>query len=442
MGGLYSPPSALCPYFEVDPVRFEALGGADLRRNDLDLALDSLRVRTGEDYFLKAYPPQGLTLSYSSRSFPAYRFVMPEVISEDWLGIVDWGKKVQRDHVLHQPLCGYIVLRLLRGDGPSGSAVLSDGSTLLDTCVEQTLRSSKCEYIIDFLRRCGLKDETLVNADNAVAKALWRILFVEAAYLAAVFHDVGYPWQYAERLQTNLDGVNTPAVRQNRSATEVVARFGHRLVVNALRGWIRENPAEPSDFSARLTELVGDGLSRTHGLPGALAFLYLNDCVRAFPDPLPSPFRLLCVEWAAAAIMMHDSAGLYWGPEKDSVDGRPGRRWLRLDCERDPLSAVIALVDMLQDFERPIVEFGAGGVGKGGKGASVSMKYRSACKKTVLELEKSGELRITYHMANDRGRAFKASRLGGEMKCYFDPPDGYLDLNGWGVTSVSMTAVV
>jgi hypothetical protein len=193
--GSFTPPASLCPYFDVDPVLFRSLAATDQRRGDIRRAMGELRKRTGQEYFGKTYPLQARTLDYSARSFPAYRFILPEVMTEDWLAVVDWGK-FQRDHVLHQPLCGYVALRLLDGDGSRDPLKLPDGRTLLDACVDHILRWDETAYLKDFLIDCGVEeDERLFDARNPIARHLWRIMFRESAYVAAVFHDLGYPWQ-------------------------------------------------------------------------------------------------------------------------------------------------------------------------------------------------------------------------------------------------------
>ena len=160
--GRYAPPAALCPYYDVDPVMYRLRGTTDQRRGDLHQAVNELRKRTQRGYFDKIYPMQARTLDYSARSFPAYRFMLPEVMTEDWLAMVDWGK-FQRDHVLHQPLCGYVVLKLLDGDGASPPVTLPDGQTLLDACVDRILSWRETSYIRDFLLSCGMnqRDRTL-----------------------------------------------------------------------------------------------------------------------------------------------------------------------------------------------------------------------------------------------------------------------------------------
>ncbi len=435
-GGLYAPPTAMNPpYYDVDPVLYRQQGSTDQRRGDLTRAVGELRKRTDRAYFNKTYPLQARTLDHSSRAFPAYRFILPEVMTEDWLAIVDWGK-FQRDHVLHQPLTGYVVLRLLDENHPEGVFELPEGKSLLNACVERILRWKETAYIKDFLLGCGMdRDDPILDAGSGVARNVWRAFFRETAYVAAVFHDLGYPWQYAERIQGNLDGMNTPAVRQNRSAEQVVRLFGHRMLFHVLQGYKEQNAATPSTWRDRTTGLTDSALKKTHGMPGALGFLHLNDCVRRFPSSTESPLHLLCVEWAAAAIMMHDMGKIYWGKGVPGT-GIPENPFLRLSFDRDPLSALVTLADVLQDFARPVATFGQCG---NGTKQVVSLDYDEACSSTELEL-KGTTMIIRYLMKSGGTLATKRKCLAGDLNTYFDPHHGYLDMASLGITNVELIA--
>ena len=431
--GRYTPPDALSPYYEVDPVLYHKHGKTDRRRGKLNEAIAALRSRTEKTYFEKTYPLQAQTLDYSARTFPAYRFIMPEVMSEDWLAIVDWGK-FQRDHVLHQPLCGYIVLKLLDGDGTSAPLRLPGGQTFLDACVDRILRWEGTAYIRNFLLGCGMREEDpILDASNPIARKVWRIFFREAAYVAAVFHDLGYPWQYAERLQGNLDGMNAPVLRQNRSAAQVVEQFGHRLLFDALRGYQKQDATCPSTWRERITQITDTALSKSHGLPGAIGFLHLNDCVRHYPTIAQSPLHLLCVEWTAIAIMMHDMSEIYWGKGLEGTE-KPENLFLRLSFDRDPVSAIVTLVDVLEEFERPTVTYGT--VGNGDE--RVTLKYDSACESSDLEIDKSGVLTVRYAMRTPNDRTCKLQRLRKEKRKYFDAHHGYLDMSSLGINEVRL----
>lgn len=40
--------------------------------------------------------------------------------------------------------------------------------------------------------------------DNAAARKFWRRIFYRTVVLSALFHDIGYPWQYVDRIGTSL----------------------------------------------------------------------------------------------------------------------------------------------------------------------------------------------------------------------------------------------
>ena len=101
------------------------------KNHNLDDCFRELYKRVGRDYYWKVYPIQYQTLNYAQMSFPAYKFILPEVIADDWLAIVDWHK-FQRDHALHQPLTAYIVLKILTGGKNSSKALKINGETLLE----------------------------------------------------------------------------------------------------------------------------------------------------------------------------------------------------------------------------------------------------------------------------------------------------------------------
>ena len=436
VAGRYTPPDNLCPYYEVDPVQYRRYGTTDQRRGKLGEALEELRKRTDRTYFRNTYPLQAQTLDYSSRSFPAYRFILPEVMTEDWLALVDWGK-FQRDHVLHQSLCGYVVLKLLDGDGPGGPLCLPDGTTLLDACVSRILVWEETNYIREFLLECGMREnDPILEIDSPVAKAVWRSFFREAAYVAAIFHDLGYPWQYAERLQGNLDGMNVPLMHQSRSAAQIVEQFGHKLIFHALQGYQKVNAASTSLWKDRLIRLTDIALSQTHGFPGALGFLHLNDCVRRYPVRTQSSLHLLCVEWAAVAIMMHDMVKIYWGNALKE-NGTPENMYLRLSFERDPLSAIVALADVIEEFDRPTVSYETAGASDD----RVAMRYDKACSSTVLDVDKSGTMTVCYSM-NTHGQYMQKLRyLSKDEREYFDGHHGYLDMSGLGISKVRLQAL-
>jgi hypothetical protein len=178
-------------------------------------------------------------------------------------------------------------------------------------------------------------------------------------------------------------------------------------------------------------------LSATHGLPGALGFLHLNDCLRRYPHTTQSPLHLLCIEWAAIAIMMHDMANIYWG-KSSAADGMPENSFLRLSFDKDPVSAIVTLSDIIQEFERPSVVYGVQGNRSSQK---VTLKYEKACSGTELEVDGDGALMVRYQMDTDKSRAMKQKDVHRIAHKYFDPQYGYLDMSSLGINKVQVSAI-
>ncbi len=377
--GRYTPPAVYRPYACVNRVQYQALEKAHARNNhDSGTAFRELRRRVSGDYYWRTYPIQARALDYSQMSFPAYRFILPEVLADDWLAIVGWHK-FHRDHVLHQPLTAYVVQKLLEDSGDSDELfMLDDGRCLLDACVDEILKWDSTAYLREFLLGTGVKESELWLNGNLARKSLWKSLFVEAAYLAAMFHDMGYPWQYVNLLSNKLEHAGYQPDSPTSDAERVVNTFGDRLLYCPLNGYRTLDRNAPATWRQRLVDLTAKALRKTHGFPGAIGFLYLNDVLRDYPSDRTHPIRQFCVEWAAMAIMMHDMSGIYWGDKTTT----PDNGHMRLRFETDPLSCVLALADVLQDFSRPTATFQS-------DERNVDISYKSdGCISTGLELDR------------------------------------------------------
>ena len=246
-----------------------------------------------------------------------------------------------------------------------------------------------------------------------------------------MFHDMGYPWQYVNLLSNKLEHAGYQLDSPTSDAERLVNAFGDRLLYCPLNGYRALDRNAPATWHQRLVDLTAQALRKTHGFPGAIGFLYLNDVLRDYPSDRTHPIRQFCVEWAAMAIMMHDMDGIYWG-EKSSTP--PDNSHIRLRFEVDPLSCVIALADVLQDFSRPVATFQS-------NTESANVEYKDGCNSTMLELnweQPSRTIEIGYCFSDERQRATKLSRLAKEKLKYFDRESGYIDLSAIGVRGVEM----
>jgi hypothetical protein len=430
--GLYSTPSAYRPFMSIKRTEYAKLEKQHLKKdNDAARAFRELRRRVGKEYYWKCYPVQAQAMDYSQLAFPAYRFILPEVLADDWLATVGWHK-FNRDHILHQPLTAYIVLKMLTGENSGRGLILANGISLLDACVNEILKWQGTAYLRDFLIEIGVRETEPWLNGSSMGQTLWRSLFIETAYLAAVFHDMGYPWQYVNLLTNNIEHVDYSSDSPVSDAKQLLEIYGERLLFCPYNGYRFLNRATPSSWHHQLNEITAKALRKTHGLPGAIGFLYLNDVLKDYPNDKTHPIRQFCVEWAAMAIMMHDMPQIYW----DSKTGPPSNGHIRLKFNIDPLSCVIALADELEDFARPIAYFSDTKVG-------VECEYKDSSDECQLEIQgtfPSAVMKIEYKFKNKDQCIIKRHSLVGKQIEYFDAQYGYLDFSGAGIKRVEMTA--
>lgn len=433
--GLFHLPCGFQPYMPINRVQYRKMEDEhDGKKNSVEKAFRELSRRVGKKHYWKVYPVQSRTLDYAQMAFPAYKFILPEVLADDWLAIVDWHK-FQRDHALHQPLTAYIVLKLL-GYGNSDEAFRIGTESLLELCVEQILHSQKTKYLKEYLVDTHIMDKsdnTLWFGDNHISRELWKALFIEAACLSATFHDMGYPWQYVNILASKLQYAGGQQIESpSDDADTIIRQFGNRLLFCPLNGYRLLDRNTPSTWHHRLKSITTSSLRETHGFPGAIGFLYFNDAIREFPDSKNHPIRQFCVEWAAMGIMMHDMGKIYWG--KDDTETPPQNQQLQLHFEVDPLSCILTLADILEDFERPVVEFTPNNKGS-------TDNYRFPCISSQLEYS-NGNLDIIYKMKSDIDRVNKIPYMKKEHKENFDAGMGYIDFSACGIKKIEMNAIV
>lgn len=394
----------------------------------VDRALRLLRKRTTPDYYGKVYRAQTSALTYSKQVFPTYKFIMPEALADDWLSTVDWHKKFPtRDHSLHQTLTAYIVAKLLGNGDSNYSFKLPNGERLLDFCTKQMLNKEKMKYWKDYAFSIGADYRQLTDA----MQEQWaKDVFYEAAVMSALFHDMGYPWQYINRLAEHIAVAEYgDSLNMIDNAKQTKEAIQNRLLIYPFYGYseINMNHASPS-YEKKVTRLIERGLRESHGLPGALGFMCLNDQIRCYSRKLrfsEASYHLI-LDWAAVGIMMHDMASLYWGKNKSS---KPENPMLRLSFDVDPLSSLISMADILEEFHRPFASFASGGKD------NVEISYKFPCKGTQMYV--SGDvLHILYHYENPEDATACKLRRQQEVYEYFNPRNGFVDLEPLGIKDV------
>jgi hypothetical protein len=376
-----------------------------------DVALGDLRMATA------------LAWRGADGYFPAYRYHVGEFVNDDWLSSVDWHKKFHRDHISHQAMCYWVAQRLL---DTKDQEVSFDTSTLRERCLQQVVYDPECHYLRDYAERLGV----FKNVGRELKTCLWASLFDEAVFLATMYHDIGYPWQFVQGIATQLSGNSALSVMpMQMSARELYDAYGTRLLCYPFQNYSAPAAVQPAGWRRRTESLLLEGLSRTHGLPGALAFLYLNDVLRQFPDAADSDAKgLFCIEWAALAILMHDLQRLYVGKARNGAP--PENSQLRISFRRDPLSFLLTLVDQIQDFCRPNAVFKA-------TAGAVKLEYEHACHAVEITAQPRQPVRIVYcyEKTSDYDKNTAEHKPKAERE-FFDPTVGYVDWSGLPISSI------
>lgn len=128
----------------------------------------------------------------------------------------------------------------------------------------------------------------------------------------------------------------------------------------------------------------------------------------------------------------HDMREIYWGRDSNSIPENPH---LRIKVSVDPLSAIIALADLLEDFQRPATLFTRN------EPDQVTVVYSHACEFTELDWNDNlTTLRIVFGERDSASFAQKLPFLSSDMREYFDKSYGYMDFSEFGVSRVEMEA--
>jgi hypothetical protein len=424
------PRGVFTPFVHVDRKRYDAI-----REKSSPLDMTHLSQRLGAQMLSRIRGAMGFTLRNARSFFPTYKFFIDEFLNDEWLASVDWHKGFHRDHVIHQPMAVYVGMSLLCGyelSSPHRHSFEPNGNSLLSDCVKVVLTSSRCEYIRDYLQDMGASD---VYSDiTPLRTILWESIFMDTFFLAALFHDIGYPWRLVNSIHEKLNNhslTENPAIQNSDWLLE---KYGKRLAFYPLYGYDKPDKRAPVYWTEELLATIREGLAKTHGVPGAVALLHLNDLIRVYPDMEDRSARRFCLEWAAMAVMMHDLSGLYGKVE----DGKLiiNRPHLRISFNCDPLSFMLTLTDVIEDFGRPDATF------QNVDEYSARASYYSRCKEVKLDWDPNSRTLKIIYVYDNRGDYVKnrAEFLPKNELLYFHPDQGYLDFTDTGISQIKLEA--
>lgn len=185
-------------YLTLDRSKYDELSEESKEQDRrVEKTLEELKLRTTDDYYTKVNKVQTEAQTYARKVFPTYKFIQRDAIIDDWLSTVDFHKERKtRDHSLHQTLTAYIVSEMLGQGDPGKGLVLPTGKTLLAQCAEQLLQEPEMEYLRNYIRKT---DPDFVPYKDRYNEEWAAEVFYEAAFISALFHDMGYPWQVSLR---------------------------------------------------------------------------------------------------------------------------------------------------------------------------------------------------------------------------------------------------
>ena len=420
-GGLFPRPRR--PFVDVNRARLINYEWGKGRHQTRREFFSALFDRVGRIYYQDLRLAHFVSINYAHRAFPCLRAYLAESLNDEWLSIVDW-RKFQRDHALHQPLTAYAMAQLLSGGLIHHGDLLIDGRPFLDHCVDALFHTAGPNFVFPFARSINLPEPWL--NDTAVSRLVWAGILRDAAYFAALFHDMAYMWQYSTKLLRGKSGFMPEALDGSRDIVDGAHGLGERLLMCPLYDYKWPHEFEPLGGTPRYEEFMRRALGSTHGLPGGIAILNMADDVERHPRDAAYARGRLILEWAALAISMHDNAKLHADyPE------------LHVRFEKDPLSAILILADTVQEFGRRRAVFTRYDtpethISYGPQADATDVEWRVNPGQRILE--------ITYRFSSGAELATKRAYLPKDQKRLFDPARGYLDLSWCGIDRVQLDA--
>lgn len=451
------PAGIFAPFINVDRAKYRKF-----RSDARALDFTNLQKRYDPKLYSDVKTSALLSMRRSLKYFHPYQFFLSEFLNDEWLATVDWHKPFHRDHVLHQPMTTYLGMQFLKDD-ELNNMIFDDGSEnsdLLNRIVDIILYPGPASYILQYLKEMGGPDIYFPIIDNGniyirpATRMLWKNIVLDVFFMASLFHDIGYPSQFTNTIINKIAQFLPSGNPVGKSADWFADRYEKRLVFYPLKGYISNDPSSPGESSDKFHYLIEEGMGKTHGMPGALLFLYMNDAIQKHPKGRSSVVRRFCIELAAMTIMMHDMGNIYGEPVKLPNSGgvKDDSRWslklinpeLRLLFHQDPLSSLLTFCDLIEDFGRPTAEFlkPPDPLSNCCCREKRCVKYTSRCKQVTLKWNKqNNSLNIKYHYVNEGDLAQnKRTFIQKNIAQFFDPNKGYLDMTMSGIRRITLSA--
>jgi hypothetical protein len=409
----------------ISPMQYSLyLTQAGVKAN-LAITFDALRERLPSDMQQEFLPVLLAVRAVSAVLLPAYGGFLPSAVSADWLSLVDWLSGTSRDHILHQPLTAYIALKLTAELKLSGDETLSSlCGRLLASGLEANWLREAAEQL---LRWRGSFRE--LYSGGAGSDFYWQWILRAALLKAALFHDIGYPHQQAQRLIKRISDAGDWMDFSRPTSEQLFRSCESRLLAAPYECYGNDRACRSGVFEEGRIRLFDKALRRNHGLPGAIAFLRLNDCLLKWPATDGLDLSDLTAEWASLGIMLHDMHRDYWG---DAGSSEPVNPYLRVTLSRDPLSCILALADHLQEFGRFEARFSPMSTGKG-----VRLSYNKNCDSVSVSYNPSTRTLLEeYSYSSSTARIKAERRFADEHWQLFSQPNGFIDLSAAGIEMV------
>lgn len=414
-GSALMPTAPLDLLSTIDQTKFEKdLDDRDVEKR-IRTTFNELEKRLGVRYFSEFERVQTRAKEIGSFVFPPYKMLFLDIACEDWLSLVDFHKGFSRDHSVHQPLTAYIVSKLLGGGNPNNAFHIG-GVSILNKALDVLIGGADSQYLRDRLSfydaRCPL-----LQGD----RDLWRLVFYQTAIITAMYHDLGYPWQFIERMHGFLKDEILLCGRLPKGCAAIssyVAAHKDELMFRPFYDYGRGGKTT-ADINVALFD---DFLHKSHGLMGALAYWAYNNEYRIAARTATSELVKFCQEWSCLAILMHDMQKAY---------AIPGGGFSRLDFNTDPLSYIIALADTLEDFNRPNAV-----IDDTNDGCVIKYSFPSLS----VDLEENGGAGVITFKVEPMTRVQQAEMKTKDQRDLFDA-GGYFDLASVGLNSMTINCV-